>query len=50
MATKITTRFRELLKRSELLVMPGGFSPLHVRMAEVLGYEAFFMAGSQVAA
>jgi len=50
MATKITTRFRELLKRSELLVMPGGFSPLHARMAEVLGYEAFFMAGSQVAA
>jgi 2-methylisocitrate lyase-like PEP mutase family enzyme len=50
MATKITTRFRELLNRSELLVMPGGFSPLHVRMAEVLGYEAFFMAGSQVAA
>jgi len=50
MATKITTRFRELLKRSELLVMPGGFSPFHARMAEVLGYEAFFMSGSQVAA
>lgn len=50
MTTKITTRFRELLKRPELLVMPGGFSPLHARMAEALGYEAFFMAGSQVAA
>lgn len=50
MATKITTRFRELLKRPELLVMPGGFSPLHARMAEVLGYEGFFMSGSQVAA
>ncbi len=50
MATKITTRFRELLKRPELLVMPGGFSPLHARMAEVLGYDAFFMSGSQVAA
>lgn len=50
MATKITTRFRELLKRPELLVMPGGFGPLHARMAEVLGYEAFFMAGSQIAA
>ena len=50
MATKITTRFRELLKRPELLVMPGGFSPLHARMAEALGYEAFFMAGSQIAA
>ena len=50
MATKIITRFRELLKRPELLVMPGGFSPLHARMAEALGYEAFFMAGSQIAA
>ncbi len=50
MGTKITTRFRELLKRPELLVMPGGFSPFHARMADVLGYEAFFMSGSQVAA
>lgn len=50
MATKVTTRFRELLKHPNLLVMPGGFSPLHARMAEVLGYDAFFMSGSQVAA
>src|ERR1700675_1793240 len=48
--TKITTRFGELLKRPELLVMPGGFSPLHARMSEALGYDAFFMAGSQIAA
>ena len=50
MATKLTTRLQELLKRPELLVMSGGFSPLHARMSEVLGYEAFFMSGSQVAA
>jgi 2-methylisocitrate lyase-like PEP mutase family enzyme len=50
MATKITTRLQELLKRPQLLVMSGGFSPLHARMSEVLGYEAFFMSGSQVAA
>jgi len=50
MPTKITTRFQELLKRPQLLVMAGGFSPLHARMSEVLGYEAFFMSGSQVAA
>src|SRR5207247_11434746 len=50
MPTKITTRFQELLKRPKLLVMAGGFSPLHARMSEVLGYEAFFMSGSQVAA
>jgi 2-methylisocitrate lyase-like PEP mutase family enzyme len=50
MATKVTARFRDLLKRPELLVMPGGFSPMHARMSEALGYEAFFMAGSQIAA
>ena len=50
MENKATTRFGELLKRPELLVMSGGFSPLHARMSEVLGYEAFFMSGSQVCA
>jgi len=50
MATKITSRLQELLQRPELLVMSGGFSPLHARMSEVLGYDAFFMSGSQVAA
>lgn len=50
METKPTTRLQRLLKRPELLVMSGGFSPLHARMSEVLGYEAFFMSGSQVAA
>ena len=50
MPTKMTTRLRDLLKRPELLVMSGGFSPLHARMSEVLGYEGFFMSGSQVAA
>jgi 2-methylisocitrate lyase-like PEP mutase family enzyme len=50
MDTKATTRLRKLLQRPELLVMSGGFSPLHARMSEVLGYEAFFMSGSQVAA
>jgi 2-methylisocitrate lyase-like PEP mutase family enzyme len=50
MSTKISARLQKLLKRPQLLVMAGGFSPLHARMAEVLGYEAFFMSGSQVAA
>src|SRR5262245_66692243 len=50
METKPTSRLQQLLKRQELLVMSGGFSPLHARMSEVLGYEAFFMSGSQVAA
>jgi len=50
MKTKSTTRLKELLVRPELLVMSGGFSPLHARMSEITGYEAFFMSGSQVAA
>ena len=50
METKVTKKFYQLLTRPELLVMSGGFSPLHARMSEVLGYEAFFMSGSQVAA
>lgn len=43
-------RFRELLAGPEPLVMPGGYSPLMARMAEIVGYQAFFMSGSQVAA
>jgi 2-methylisocitrate lyase-like PEP mutase family enzyme len=43
-------RLRELLRRDELLVMPGGFSPLFACMTELAGFEAFFMAGSQTSA
>jgi 2-methylisocitrate lyase-like PEP mutase family enzyme len=50
MEKRLTMRFADLLKRRALLVMSGGFSPLHARMSEVLGYEAFFMSGSQVCA
>ena len=47
---KIIDEIPRVAPRPELLVMSGGFSPLHARMSEVLGYEAFFMSGSQVAA
>ena len=50
MAEKTSTKLHRLLTRPELLVMSGGFSPLHARMSEVLGYQAFFMSGSQVCA
>lgn len=43
-------RFRERLARPELIVMPGGFSPVLARMAEVIGFEAYFIAGSQTSA
>ena len=44
------TSFRELLEQRELLVIPGGYSPLMARMAEAVGFASFFMAGSQTAA
>jgi len=50
MEKKSSTKLGELLRGRDLLVMSGGFSPLHARMSEVLGYEAFFMSGSQVCA
>ena len=43
-------RFKQALERPELLQIPGGFSPLIARMLESLGFEAFFMAGSQTTA
>jgi len=43
-------RFRELLRRDRITVMPGGFSPLYARMAETIGFESFFLAGSQMSA
>ena len=50
MERKTSTRLAELLKQRELLVIYGGFSPLHARMCERLGFDAFFMSGSQVGA
>jgi 2-methylisocitrate lyase-like PEP mutase family enzyme len=43
-------RLRELLRRDEMTVMPGGFSPIYARAAELAGFESFFLAGSQMAA
>jgi len=43
-------KFRALLKRKTLTVMPGGFSPLYARLAQEVGFETFFLAGSQLSA
>ena len=50
MAENITTKFRRLIHDSKLLLIPGGFSPLGARMAQEVGFEAFFLAGSQSSA
>ncbi len=41
-------KFREILARESLTVMPGGFGPAYARVAEAAGFECFFVAGSQV--
>ncbi|WP_307797475.1 isocitrate lyase/PEP mutase family protein [Williamsia soli] len=43
-------QFRELLSRDEIVVMPGGFSPMLARTAELAGFESYFLAGSQLSA
>jgi 2-methylisocitrate lyase-like PEP mutase family enzyme len=49
-ATHKRRRLRELLARPEILVMPGGFSPLLARIAQEAGFESYFLAGSQLSA
>ena len=44
-ARRKRTRFRALLARKEMTVMPGGCSPLLALVAEKAGFEAFFVAG-----
>ena len=43
-------KFREILNRRRVTVMPGGFSPLYARLAQQAGFECFFLAGSQLSA
>jgi 2-methylisocitrate lyase-like PEP mutase family enzyme len=50
LAEKATTRLRRLLNAPDLLLIPGGFSPLAARMIEAAGLHAFFLAGSQTSA
>jgi 2-methylisocitrate lyase-like PEP mutase family enzyme len=41
-------RLRDLLMGDKLVVMPGGFSPVYARMAQEIGFDTFFLAGSQM--
>ncbi len=49
-ATRKRRAFRELLGKPGLTMMPGGFSPIYARMAELAGFSCFFVAGSQMSA
>jgi 2-methylisocitrate lyase-like PEP mutase family enzyme len=50
MADDRRARFRQLLKDPAPLLMPGGFSPIMARMAQLVGFQTFYMSGSQTAA
>jgi len=41
-------KFRAILKRKQLTVMPGGFSPLYALLAQEAGFECYFLPGSQL--
>ncbi len=41
---------RAILARPAATVMPGGFSPIYARMCEQIGFECFFVSGSQMSA
>ena len=45
--TRMTTRLKELFERPEIFVLPGGMNPIGAKMAEVLGFEAFYMSGGR---
>jgi len=43
-------QLHELINGPELLVAPGGSSPFTARLVELVGFKAFFLAGSQLSA
>ena len=45
-----TARLRELLRRDEILVLPGAFSPFVARQIEAAGFEAAYLTGFGTAA
>lgn len=47
---RMTTRLKELFARPEIFVLAGGMNPIGAKMAEALGYEAFYMSGGNTSA
>ena len=47
---RMTTRLKELFERPEIFVLAGGMNAMGARMAEVAGYEAFYMSGGNTSA
>lgn len=47
---RMTTRLKDLFARPEIFVIAGGVNAIAAKMAEVPGYEAFYMSGEHVGA
>src|SRR5262245_65519816 len=45
-----TTRLKELFARPEIFVLAGGTNPLQAKLAEMVGFEAFYMSGGNTSA
>ncbi len=46
----MTTRLKELFERPEIFVLAGGMNAMGAKMAEALGFEAFYMSGGNTSA
>src|SRR5690348_3201330 len=47
---RMTSRLKTLFQRPELFVLAGGINPIGAKMAEALGYDAFYMSGGNTSA
>jgi 2-methylisocitrate lyase-like PEP mutase family enzyme len=47
---RMTARLKTLFQRPELFVLAGGINPIGAKMAEALGYDAFYMSGGNTSA
>src|SRR6202043_3832402 len=47
---RMTTRLKTLFQRPALYVLAGGINPIGAKMAEALGYDAFYMSGGNTSA
>ena len=50
MPQKKTTRLKELFQRPEIFLFAGGSNAREAKMAEVIGFEAFYMSGGNTSA
>ena len=47
---RMTIRLKTLFQQPALFVLAGGINPIGAKMAEALGYDAFYMSGGNTSA